>query len=66
LARLIEVGDVPAVQNVEAAIGEYQRSWQLGDARGEIAGGDDLGFKGRGIHDVILLAVAAYRPVGLP
>ncbi len=36
-ARLLEVGDVPAMQDVEHAVGEHERARQRGDARQRVA-----------------------------
>jgi hypothetical protein len=41
-AGLCQQGHVPAVQDVEATVGEYQRARQLRQARGQAFGGDDL------------------------
>ena len=47
-ARLREEGDMAAVQDVKAAVGEHQRAGQRGETGGEFAGGDDLAFEGGG------------------
>lgn len=51
--RLGKVSDVAAMQNIEAAIGKYQRAWQFCKLRGEIAGRAEFFFKaGQGVHKV--------------
>ncbi|MNC86752.1 hypothetical protein D3C83_24270 [compost metagenome] len=44
-ARLREVGDVPAVEDVEHAVGEHQRPHQAGNARGEVLRTADFALK---------------------
>jgi hypothetical protein len=50
-AGLRQVGDMAAMQDVEAAVGEHQRPRQRSDALRQFAGRDDLGLEGgRRVH----------------